>query len=188
MAVVAVGGYFIWQFYLLDALPAASKASGSVIFLGAVAAICGWLFTSAVQLFNRVRQHTMTLIHETRFNDTYLRNSILIQDRFRAHGHFSEREAEAIIDSDAEADKEFRRALSRVLNFYEYLAIAVFYRDANERLLREFFVIMVVDNFRNAEPFHRVWQRRYGPDAGRNIERLYRRWLPYYRPPTQGQA
>ena len=126
-------------------------------------AVLGWLVTVAVALQNRIRQHTFELILTTRFNPVYRENAKTVQDYTLKLGVITENMAREISQRKTYKDAKLDKALGLLANFYELLAIAVKHKDADEKILREFFEDILINFFDKIEPLLPFWRGEKEP-------------------------
>jgi len=111
-----------------------------VYWAGLSLALMGWLFSSSVIMSNRLKQHSFDLILKTRFEMIY-RDSIRdIRKEFpRMSDVITKKRSKEIFRGKANKEIKLRLAINTLLNFYEVLAISVWFQDADEMILREYF-------------------------------------------------
>lgn len=138
-------------------------------------AVAGVMFTSAVAIYNRVKQHTFDLIIKTRFDELFKKNSNLVRLNFSNYDEVPSDIALNIYNSTDEVLIEVRNAVADVLNFYEILAISVWYRDANEEILKDYYKDFIVEHVGILKNFIPIWRTK-NPNAFEYIVWLYNEW------------
>jgi len=167
------------MFIFLGALfliPGLALSQGDIIvLLGIMFAITGWLFTSAVSIQSRIKQHTFDLIIKTRFDDIFKQNSNLIRINFDNNYPVAENIAKEIFYSKDEKKIEIRNAVGDILNFYEILAISIWYRDADDEIYKEYYKDLLIEDMDKLETFVPIWRIK-NKEAFIYTEWLYDKW------------
>ena len=151
------------------------ESRDTIILIGILFAITGWLFTSAVNIHNRIKQHTFDLIIRTRFDESYKNSTSLLRTSFSSSTLISKSDASLILAAVEGENKKLRNAIGDVLNFYEVLAISIWYRDANEEILKEYYKDILVGHVKKAFNIFPLW-RSTDKEAFIYVEWLYNRW------------
>lgn len=151
------------------------ESRDTIILIGILFAITGWLFTSAVNIHNRIKQHTFDLIIRTRFDESYKKSTSLLRISFSSSTLISKSDASLILAAVEGENKKLRDAIGDVLNFYEVLAISIWYRDANEEILKEYYKDILVGHVKKAFNIFPLW-RSTDKEAFIYVEWLYNRW------------
>lgn len=152
-------------------LPAESRG----FWLGISVFIVGWIFTAAIDIRNRVKQHTFDLMLRTRFEDSFLKSMHYISQRYWEVEAISEDEAKKIWDAKNNDDVALRQHVANILNYYEMISISVYYKDADEQLLREYFNDLLIGQYRRLRNFLTLWRGK-DPEAFVYLEWLYKQW------------
>ena len=129
------GGLVVGLFLLL--LVFAWEGRGKVMWIAICLALFGYIFTSGISIRNRVKQHTFDLITKTRFNDKYVDGVVVIHRAYDNTNRITKKDIKRIFTNPTEKDVEFRKSLATVFNIYEIIALSVYFKDANERIIRE---------------------------------------------------
>lgn len=149
-----------------------------VLLAGFLLAVSGWLFTSAITTRNRIKQHTIELITGNRFDGTFSSSSACIRKYLANHDFLTEEHALKIFnvkEGDDERVLEVRNAIVDVLNFYEVLALMIWFKDTNELILKEYYYDLVLGHYEKLNKMIPLW-RREEKEAFKYFEWLYNRW------------
>lgn len=104
-----------------------------IVLLGVAAAMCGWLISSMVAIRNSIRQHTVTILLQSRLSQTYVDRASRVYERY-FHPYGMRYLTEEEVRSNApEAELV---ALRYVLSYLEFIAIGIRYGDLDEKLMR----------------------------------------------------
>ena len=147
-------------------------------WLGISVFVVGWMFTSALDIRSRVKQHTFDLMLRTRFEVTFLDSMRDISKKFKNTDMISAETAKRIWNAEGQEEEEdviTRQHVGNVLNYYEMIAISVYYKDADEELLREYFNDLVVFHYKLLQNFLPLW-RAENPEAFVYLQWLNRQW------------
>jgi len=146
-----------------------------IYWVGFAFALFGTFFISAINLRNRVKQHTFDLINRTRFHNLFIESSRAIHMPYLNVKRISKRDAKRIYTNPNKGDVEFRKALTTVFNIYEVMALSVFVKDANERIIAQYYKDMLLSEW---EKFQNVLvlYRKEIPSAYLYVEWLVNRW------------
>lgn len=144
-------------------------------WLGISIFVAGWVFTAAIEIRNRIKQHTFDLILRTRFEPAFVTSARAILNRFGDISVVQEKDARSIYYSTDAINLDLRNGVSNVLNFYEILSISVYYFDADEMILKEYFYDLVVAHYERLKHFVSIW-REHDAEAFVYFEWLYNRW------------
>lgn len=145
-------------------------------WLGISIFVAGWIFTAAVNVRNRIKQHTFDLILRTRFEPTFVTSARAILNRFGDIDIVGKEDARSIYHSTDVVNLDLRNGVSSILNFYEILSISIYYFDADEVILKEYFYDLIVVSYKRLQHFVSVW-REHDPEAFVYFEWLYTRWV-----------
>src|SRR3546814_9136110 len=101
--------------------------------VGVVSAICGWIVAGIITASNSTKQHTMSLLLESRLSGTYMQYANTINASF-----FDRDGIVRMVSADeyrtiAAPQKE---ALTFILNFFEFVAVGIRCGDLDERIVR----------------------------------------------------
>lgn len=171
-----LGALFFVVIVVLVSLTLPVNARG--FWLGISVFVVGWMFTSALDIRNRVKQHTFDLMLRTRFEATFLDSMRHISKKFKNTDMIPAETAKHIWDAEEQEEEEevkIRQNIGNVLNYYEMIAISVYYKDADEDLLREYFNDLVVYHYKLLQNFLPLW-RAANPEAFVYLQWLNRRW------------
>lgn len=79
--------------------------------------------------------------------------------------------------SDEDLNGKQLSQLLRTWDFFEELAIAIFFMEADEEMAKEFFFYALIGTYRSSEPAIDVYRKRLNNKAlYKNLERLYGKW------------
>lgn len=137
--------------------------------------VFGWIFTSALTVRDRIKGHTFDLIFRTRFEGIYLESARAVSKAFGNIDIVDMAEAHRIYTSEQNEDIIVRRGVLTLLNFYEVLSISVYYKDADETILKEYFYDIVTSLYRRLQHFVPL-RRTVDPEVFIYLEWLYKRW------------
>lgn len=145
-------------------------------WLGISVFVAGWLFTSVLENINNVERHTLDLMLRTRFEEHFV-DSLRFWSKLRRNNEsrMDEKFAKTIFHSTDRSCIFAREHIANILNFFEIIAISLYYNDADEFLLREYFNDILVENFGPLEHFMVEW-RSQDPEAFVYYEWLALRW------------
>ena len=130
---------------------------------------------SAPRIRDRIKEHSFNLIFRTRFEDTYRESERALTNSFKDVDIVGMEKARRIYTSEEKEDIALRRSVSNLLNFYEILSISVYYKDADERIIKEYFYDLLVRMYEQLQHFIPLW-REGDPEAFVYLEWLYKRW------------
>ncbi|MEC4594016.1 DUF4760 domain-containing protein [Nitrospirillum amazonense] len=148
---------------------------GPTILVGSVA-LGGWLFTSGINLQNRVSQFTLSILFGPRLDKTMLEAAKLV---FQKHPEkvIVMDDIKKILDKgNVDSTLELRAAISTVSNYYEALALAVRHREADEVVLRLFYRGMLSAELVKYQHYIIYYRAEVSERAFCNWEWLVRRW------------
>lgn len=149
---------------------------GPTILVGSVA-LGGWLFTSGINLQNRVSQFTLSILFGPRLDKTMLESAKLLFKFCPEKKMIEKIKIEALLESeDIDGTLELRAAISTVMNYYEALALAVRHREADEVVLRLFYRGMLCGELEKYQNYVVYYRRKGSERAFYNWEWLVRRW------------
>lgn len=107
----------------------------SIITMGSiVAAVTGWIITSWVSLRNTKRQHTITVLLQSRLSQAYqqrMKDAIAIYPVTPNLTLFQE------CDLNCPEKKEAIEGIKYLLNYFEFIAVGIKYGDLDEKTLRQ---------------------------------------------------
>ncbi len=152
---------------------------GNAIFIGAVLATLGWIYNGRLQVQSARRKHTYELILEQHRDETYAARLAAVRQLI------SNRTLQNIPSDQPPPDHP---ELDALLNYYEFLAAAIWCGDVDERLMRRCHKSRIVTLYEESLPYilanrdddaqETMWQ---------NLETLAQRWrgdvkpLPFQR-------
>ena len=135
---------FVWAIYLLlcTATPPGTHIVWKIFtktvetpvaaVFAAVLATAGWVTTAYVSRVNSVKQHTMQVLTQARLSVELNAKS---RDLYDAYPSNSQVPLEDI--TNATGNEKWFRGAMYLLNYYEFLSVAIRYRDVHEKLLRD---------------------------------------------------
>ena len=138
-------------------------------------ALFAWFFTSAINLRNRIKAHTFDLIMRTRFENAFIQGARAISGSYPRSDPIPKEDAERIYNSSSGPDFDLRQHVSAQLNFYEILAISIYYEDADEDILKEYFYDIILGKYRKLQHFIPAF-RTEDKELGVYLEWLHNRW------------
>ena len=139
----------------------------------------GWILTAALTVRDRIKHHTFDLIMRTRFESSFLESSRTYSKLYKKIEIVDKAEARRIWDSKAPDDIEKKQAIAMLLNFYEILSISVYFKDADENILKEYFYDLIRGTYSRLQNFIPLWREATplpDSDAFIYLEWLYKRW------------
>ena len=147
------------------------------LWLGIGIFVAGWIFTAVMENRSRTVQHTFNLMLNTRFDDNFIKSIREVSRFLRQHGEtITEELVERIYKASEKGDDlTVRQSIGAILNTYEIVAISVYYRDADEFLLREYYNNLVLDHYQKLSPMISEW-RKLDSEAFVYFEWLAKRW------------
>lgn len=99
------------------------------VYASALLALAGWM----VQTWNTARvgrkQHSMNVLIQTRFSEVHRKHLEIVSDGLAGAVEFS---AEKVMN-----DANLRRSLAYLLNYFEFIAVALNQGDLDETIIRE---------------------------------------------------
>lgn len=100
--------------------------------VGVVSAICGWIVAGIITVRNSTKQHTMSLLLESRLSSTYMGYANWINSSvFDKEGRIR------IVPIDEYREsQEAHSALNFILNFFEFVAVGIRCGDLDERIVK----------------------------------------------------
>lgn len=156
----------------------------NAVLIGGIA-LGGWLFTSGVNLLNRVSQYTLSLLFGVRMDSELkksVRTLIALSDE---NGIVPESTVSALVcrrTTDQKISTRYENDrldqsldVWHVLNFFETLSLSVRLREADEDMLKNFFRSMLITGLVRCQHFVRYYQRQ-SPSALENWVWLVKRW------------
>ena len=146
-----------------------------ILLAGLFLAVAGWLFTSAITIRNRIKQHSLDLILRTRFDEVYKNSMLNIRTCFSGMTVISEEQAKNIFYAADEEGKKLRSSIVDILNYHEYLALAIWFKDADEIILKEYYKDIILWHYEKLKNVIPLW-RQDEKDAFEYYEWLYNRW------------
>ncbi len=144
-------------------------------WIGISIAIFSWLFTSAINLRNRIKAHTFDLILRTRFESSFVESALGVKEAYPEYDFIPEDEAVRIFNGTAADDIKLRQYVSNQLNFYEVIAISVYYKDADEHILKEYFYEVILEQWKMFQNFIPLWRGK-SKEAFVYLEWLQKEW------------
>lgn len=111
--------------------------------------IAGWLYTSKIQLINSIKQHTLTVLLDSRLSEEYMKNAYYVNELFTlnsSNNHKISIQDVRSLRPSIEDEMKYRHAIFYILNYFEFIAIAVRNRDLDEFLLKSSWQSIVVSN------------------------------------------
>ena len=159
----------------------------SLTFFAILTAVAGVLFGASVQAYIRVRQHSMNLMINSRFLDRYREYLVTVRKYFKNKDDIiSRQDAEKIIRYGDKNDDEFTNCLSTLLDYYEFIAICLYYGDIDEEIAKSFLLDIVLLIYVRSYRLVEVWIDIHGPDTFIYLRCLCSEWsktstqLPVY--------
>lgn len=119
-----------------------------VLWVGITFAFFGYIFAASINLRNRIKQHTFDLLVKTRFDEIFINSETKIHLAYFRKKEISKNDAKRIYNKPDKDDIEFRKSLATVFNIYEIIAISIYYKDANERITKEYYQEMIVSDWK----------------------------------------
>lgn len=156
--------------YILDEIAEKGEVWHIGPFLGGVLVTAGWVVTSELGIRNAKNQHTMNIITQQAFDKHRLENRDLIQKSLPS---FKSKLTADMVRFDDETSP-LLKAIDLELNFFEFMAAAVFRDNLDERLLIDTLRGRFCSFYRQNEDYIMHWRKQ--GNTWENIERLYRRW------------
>ena len=151
------------------------KPQPSGVWLGISIFVFGWIITGALTVRDRIKRHTFDLIFRTRFEQNYIESVRSVRRAFKDIDIVSMAEARRISRSEQGDDIILRTHTANLFNFYEILAISVYYKDADEHIIKEYFYDILNKLYMQLQHFVPIWREKY-PEALIYLEWLYKRW------------
>lgn len=124
------------------------------IYWGSLIVAAGWIITNEVAINNSRKQHTVNLI------TAYFTNAQLVEDRKTIQKTFPSYSNKFTKDFDFEGREDLHKAVNRELNYYEFLAAALYRRDLDETLLKDCLGQMVINIYEQMEDYINFWRRQ----------------------------
>lgn len=120
------GTHLVWKIATrrLDAPDAAVFA--------AILAAAGWTTTALISRMNSVKQHTMQVLTQARLSPVLNEKVKILFDTYPPGTDIPTSDL-----NDAAARADWYRAATYMLNYYEFLSVAIRYHDLHEPLLRD---------------------------------------------------
>lgn len=137
--------------------------------------VFGWIFTAALTVRGRIKEHSFDLILRTRFEESYHESARALTSAFKNVDIVNMGDAHKIYTSEEDDDITLTRNVSNLLNFYEILSISVYYKDADERIIKEYFHDLLTRMYLQLQHFVPLW-REGDPEAFVYLEWLYKKW------------
>lgn len=190
-----LGGVFlnllVWKafFYEYDFLdynirntPTKNKIIPLVTIMSAIAAVCGWIFTSRVQTINSVKSHSMQVLMNSRTSTIYndkvdiatkikkkLKMSLVKKGESTENLFLSPEKYSKLTDEE-------KSAVHYMLNYLEFVAIGIRHYNLDEDLLKGSLRTIVNSNY---ILFHKVIEHLRlvdNPNIYTQLELLHKRW------------
>lgn len=139
------------------------------IFWGSFIVAAGWITTNEMSILNSRKQHTVNLI------TAYFTNAQLIKDRKTIQKSFPSYKDKVTDKFNFHARNEVTRAIVRELNYYEFLAAALYRRDLNETLLNDCLGQIIINVYEQMEEYIVYW-RQENSDWWRYLAQLHLHW------------
>lgn len=152
-----------------------AKPQPEGVWFGIGIFVFGWIITAAVTVRGRIKEHSFDLILRTRFEDSYLESARILNKALKNVDIVDIADARRIYASGKDGEISVRLSASNLFNFYEILAIAVYYKDADERIVKEYFYDIITTLYRQLQHFVPIW-RAQDPESFVYLEWLYKRW------------
>ncbi len=152
-----------------------AKPQPEGVWFGIGIFVFGWIITAALTIRGRIKEHSFDLILRTRFEDSYLESARVLSKALRNVDIVDIADAHRIYASGEDEDISVRLSAANLFNFYEILAISVYYKDADERIVREYFYDIITTLYRQLQHFVPIW-RVHDPESFVYLEWLYKRW------------
>lgn len=126
-------GFVLWQHRLAVGDQRQLLAHQWVLAMGAFTAMIGWLTSALVTARNSVKQHTITTLLQSRLSVAYMERLRKVNDAFAPVGGTYI----AVTEEDfADANKaEALSALRYLLNYFEFIAVAIRHGDLDEKVM-----------------------------------------------------
>ena len=125
-AVALIGFYHVLDFHVRNPM---SNPTGTVAYAAALIALAGWMIQARIAIRNSRKQHTMNVLLQTRMSSEFNKNVAVIERNFPKGANISFKKANRT--------QEILAAVRYVLNYYEFIAVGLWHRDLDERLMRD---------------------------------------------------
>ena len=145
------------------------------VWFGVGIFVFGWIIMAALTVRDRIKAHTFDLIFRTRFEESYIESARILNKALRNVDIVDMADAHRIYTSEKDGETILRFSAANLFNFYEILAISVYYKDADERIIKEYFYDIVTKLYRQLQHFVPIW-RVQAPESFVYLEWLYKRW------------
>lgn len=147
------------------------------LWLGIGIFVGGWIFTAIMDNRSRAEQHTFKLMLNTRFDANFIKSMRETSRFLRQHSGTITKELAKEICNETEDGHNLtvRQSIGSVLNIYEIIAISIYFRDADEFLLREYYNGLVLSHYEQLLPMIGEW-RKGDPENFVYFEWLAKRW------------
>jgi hypothetical protein len=109
----------------------AENPTAVITYVALLVALAGWMFQSWVSMRNLRKQHTINVLFQTRMGDAWKQNTETIRKLFPDSTPIT------YAIATRRRNRAAYEAIRFVLNYYEFLAVAVHFGDMDEKVLRE---------------------------------------------------
>jgi hypothetical protein len=117
----------------------------SGLLIGGIA-LGGWLFTSGVNLHNRVSQFTLSLLFDLRHNSELLKASKEVSKLAGTDNIISKETFMELLEKKDDNSIVALNAVWTFVNFFETLSLAIRLREADESILRLYYKRIITNN------------------------------------------
>lgn len=173
---IALG--FLYYLVTCHVLPNPQAAIGPlVIYVSALLAFAGWM----VQTWNAARvgrkQHSMNLLMQTRLSAVHKEHLVTVGTAFSG--------AKVFDLTTIKSNKNLERSVTYLVNYYEFIAVALLHRDLDEKIMRDAIRQQLCGTVERAEDFINdslgiVDGKATYPLVYKNLRTLNARWAKWH--------
>ena len=165
-----------------------SNLRASLIAISITIAAAGYLFNARIALHSQLRDRAFNFLLESRDSSDLSKSLKKVSLYFRRYNPTRQEIARLYAsNSEKEEDLELHDSITTVGNFFEEMAVAIYFKEINEYLIKEYYRGSFLKFFEDIEPFletirgHTAEGKQILGNRNRDyvfekLEWLYHRW------------
>lgn len=155
-----------------------------ITIMATIVAVCGWIFTSRVQIINAVKGHSMQVLMNSRTSTVYMQKvdatikirRDLILESTKSGDTAAEQKAVLTVEKYENLGNDEKSSVIYMLNFLEFVAIGIRHYNLDEQLLKGSLKSILHSNYRLYSPVIKHLRSIDGDKTFLQIELLHSRW------------
>lgn len=169
--------------YNIREISGKNKILPLITIMATIIAVCGWIFTSRVQIINAVKGHSMQVLMNSRTSTIYMQKvdtTIVIRRELIKNNTQNDSEAENKVTLSVEKFKELtdeeKSAIIYMLNFLEFVALGIRHYNLDEQLLKASLRSILNSNYQLYYKVIAYLRKEDNSTIYTQVELLHRRW------------